>query len=157
MRKILIATLIALLASSFALGQTSSAEPAKPIQSQSEAEILAAGDKLDEAFMKSDPAALALLLADEFISTNHEGVVNNKAQTIAHLNNPNVKLESIGSDGKEMRLRVYGDMAVETGRFTAKGTNRGRPFTEIERYTTIWIKRDGRWQIVADHVSEIDE
>jgi ketosteroid isomerase-like protein len=157
MRKILIATLLALLASSYALGQTGSSELAKPTQSQLEAEVLATGHKFDEAYMKSDAAALALLLADEFISTNREGVVNDKAQVIASLNNPNVKLESLGSEEKYRRLRVYGDMAVETGRFTAKGTNRGRPFTEIERYTTIWIKRDGRWQIVADHVSAIDE
>lgn len=156
MRKILVATLLALLASSYALGQTSSAEPAKPTQSQLEAEIIAASHKLDEAFMKSDPAVLALLLTDEFISIR-EGIVNDKAQVIASLNNPNVKLEALGSDEKYRRLRIYGEMAVETGRYIAKGTNRGRPFTETELYTTTWIKRDGRWQIVADHVSAIDE
>ncbi len=157
MRKILIGTLLAFLASSYALGQTSSAEPAKPSQSQSKAEIMAAGDKLDEAFLKSDPAALALLLADEFISTDGEGLVRDKAQTIARLNQPNVKLESLGADDKEMRILIYGDVAVETGRYTAKGTNRGKPFTEMERYTTVWVKREGRWQIVADHVSPFTE
>ncbi|HVQ39916.1 MAG TPA: nuclear transport factor 2 family protein [Pyrinomonadaceae bacterium] len=157
MRKILIAALLVSLASSFALGQTSTPEPAKPSQSQFKAEILAAGDKLDEAFLKSDPAALALLLADEFISTDGEGLVRDKAETIARLNRPHVKLESLGADEKEMRVSFYGDVAVETGRYTAKGTNRGKPFTEMERYTTVWVKRDARWQIVADHVSPYTE
>jgi hypothetical protein len=47
---------------------------------------------------------------------------------------------------------------VQTGRFTIKGINRlNRPFTETGRFLTVWVKRDGRWQIVADHVSPADE
>ena len=155
MKKLLIATLLALLAPSFALAQTGAAERLSPTQSQLEAEVLKASEALDAAFMKQDPAALALLLADECVSINREGV-HDKAQEVANLRVPNQKIESIQTD--EKRLRLYGDTAVQTGRFTIKGSNRlGRPFTEIGRFTTIWVKRDGRWQIVADHVSPADE
>jgi ketosteroid isomerase-like protein len=156
MRKFFVATLLALLASSFAVAQTSNTESAGPTQSQLEAELLKAGRALEAAFAKQDSDALALLLADEFITTDEEGTVHNKAQEIASMKSSSAKVE-ITDDPAEAHTRIYGLTAVETGKFIAKGTNKGRPFTKIGRYTTTWVWRDARWQIVADHVSEIDE
>ncbi|MBA3715387.1 MAG: nuclear transport factor 2 family protein [Pyrinomonadaceae bacterium] len=52
-------------------------------------------------------------------------------------------------------MRVYGDAAVVTGRWASKGTRKGKTFDDNERYTTVYVKRDGRWQIVSDHTSRI--
>jgi len=54
-----------------------------------------------------------------------------------------------------LRVKVYGKTAVVTGRFVAKGQSKGKPFTFTERYTGVFVKRDGRWQLVAEHANEI--
>jgi len=45
-------------------------------------------------------------------------------------------------------VRLYGDVAVVTGRATPKGIADGREFGEPIRYSRVYVKRDGRWQVV---------
>jgi ketosteroid isomerase-like protein len=47
-------------------------------------------------------------------------------------------------------VRVYGKTAVMTGQFTAKGTFKGKNIDVRERYTAVWVKQNGRWQLVAE-------
>ena len=159
MRKFLTITLLTLMtlpSSTLALTRMSVAAGATSTLSELEAEVTKASRALDEAWTKQDGAALALLLADEFICTN-DGKVHNKTQEIAQLKSADLKMEFAAADDAERRIRIYGDTALETGSFTFRGTFKGKPFSEYGRYTTTWIKRDGRWQMVADHISLINE
>ena len=58
----------------------------------------------------------------------------------------------------DMKVHVYGNVAVVTGRNTIKGV-----WEDIEhdisgpyRFTDVFVKRDGRWQCVASQSSRID-
>ena len=54
------------------------------------------------------------------------------------------------------RKSVIGNAtAVETGTVRYRGSEKGKAIEETERYTTTWVMRGGRWQIVADHTSVI--
>jgi ketosteroid isomerase-like protein len=55
----------------------------------------------------------------------------------------------------EMKVRVYGDAAVVTGRDIIKETHEGKEISRQERWTDTWVKRAGHWQCVAGHTSEI--
>jgi len=55
----------------------------------------------------------------------------------------------------EMKVRVYGDAAVVTGRDTIKETYKGKDTSDQYRFTDTWVKRAGRWQCVAAHSSVI--
>jgi len=59
-----------------------------------------------------------------------------------------LRLESGQSD--EVRVKVYGNTAVMTGRFTAKGKLIDKNIDIRERYTAVWVKRRGRWRLVAE-------
>ena len=120
-----------------------------------ETEVARAGRAYDAAILKQDKAALAALFADEYIATNEHGRVRNKQEDIAAMTSPDLKFTSVNSFDPEHRIRVYGNMAVETGKYIVNGTSKGIAFTEEGRFTTTWIKRNGRWQIVADHSSVI--
>jgi len=159
MRKLLTVTLLTLMTlpvSTFALVRMNADASTMSTPAELEAEVTKASRALDEAWTKQDGAALALLLADEFICTN-EGKVHNKTQEIAHLKSADLKMELAAANDAERRIRIYGATAVETGSFTFRGTFKGKPFSEYGRYTTTWIKRDERWQMVADHISSINE
>ena len=45
-------------------------------------------------------------------------------------------------------MRIYGEVAVVTGRATPKGVADGREFVDPVRYSRVYVKRDGRWQVV---------
>jgi ketosteroid isomerase-like protein len=45
----------------------------------------------------------------------------------------------------DMKVRVFGDAAVVTGRETLQGTAKGY-VPGPRRVTDIWVKRNGRWQ-----------
>src|SRR5437867_4308515 len=51
------------------------------------------------------------------------------------------------------QVRVYGNAAVETGRSTMNGQDKGRTVPRDTRFTRVWVKQQGRWRLVANHYS----
>jgi ketosteroid isomerase-like protein len=120
-----------------------------------EQQVLKAGLEYAQMIKNQDAAAIERILADEYLYTSEDGKTTNKAEDLAGYKNDRTKLEL--AEISDQKVRVIGnDTAVETGIIRLKGNDKnGQPFDESERYTTVWIWRDGRWQIVADHVSDI--
>lgn len=113
-----------------------------------------ASNQYDEAIKKGDKEAFAKLLADDYSSTNPQGRVGNRAEDIDMMFGPDLKLETISTEDK--KFRVYRNSAVETGKYSVTGTHKGKKFSETGRYTSTWIFKDGKWQMVADHTSLIE-
>ena len=105
--------------------------------------------QLDKAWtsaeLKGDKKAAEALIADDYVGTTQRGAVENKAQYLASVV-PNADM--VRSD--DYKVTIYGDMAIMTHRATVQGV-RNIQF----RSTHIWIKRGGKWQIVAHHGSRI--
>jgi len=60
-----------------------------------------------------------------------------------------VEVKSLRSEG--VRVRVYGETAVVTGLSVSADRWAGREFAERKlRYILVFVRRDGRWQIVAE-------
>jgi len=103
------------------------------------------------AEVKKDYAVLDRIMADEYISTDPDGKVFSKAQTIASFkSDQNVVTSEAVS---ELEVHVYGDAAVVTG--LTKETVKGHPGTDTYRFTDTWVKRGGAWQCVAGHASRV--
>ena len=116
--------------------------------SEAERELLRANEQYDAAIIRGDVAALERIFAGEFIYTNPQAEVLDKKQQIAALSSGGLKLTEAKSD--DVRIRIYGETAVMTGRFTAKAESPGKSERIEERYTAVWVRRDGRWQLVAE-------
>jgi uncharacterized protein (TIGR02246 family) len=119
-----------------------------------EQQVMKIGQEYGEMIKNQDATAIDRILADEYMYTNERGKVKNKAEDLATYKN-GVKFEIF--EVSDQKVRVLGNnSAVETGTVRFKGTDKdGKPFDGSERYTTTWVWRDGRWQIAADHTSEI--
>jgi len=78
-----------------------------------------------------------------------------QAQQLAFTKSGDLRLESGQSD--DVKVRVYKSTAVMTGRFTAKGQFRGKNIDIRERYTAVWVKKDGHWRLVAEQGNEIKQ
>lgn len=58
----------------------------------------------------------------------------------------------------EQRIRVYGDIAINTGTYTFIGPARdaaGNPISRAARFSFVYRNRDGRWLIVDHHSSAV--
>ena len=57
-----------------------------------------------------------------------------------------------------MKARLYGDnTAVVLGKTRVKGTSEGKQFDRVVQFTDTLIKRDGRCQLAAGHVSRLEK
>jgi len=57
----------------------------------------------------------------------------------------------------EQRVRVYGDIAMNTGYYTFSDIRDGQPVTIPARFSFTYRQRDGRWMIVVHHSSRVPE
>ncbi len=100
-----------------------------------------------EATVKGDVQALERLYTDEYLAIDPAGATFNKAQDIANVKSGNFKLATYKLD--EMKVRVHGEVAVVTGRNTIKATYMGKDMSGAYRFTDVFVKRDGRWQVLT--------
>jgi uncharacterized protein (TIGR02246 family) len=103
------------------------------------------------AQITADTIALRRIYADDFVGIGPTGVVRNKAEVIADFTTHTLTYQSITT--AEVRVRVYGNAALETGRSTMVGKDRGKDVPRDNRFTRVWVMADGRWQLVANHYS----
>lgn len=55
----------------------------------------------------------------------------------------------------EQRIRIYGDIAINTGTYTFSEDRDGKPITRPARFSFVYRNRDGRWLIVDHHSSAV--
>jgi uncharacterized protein (TIGR02246 family) len=101
----------------------------------------------------NNPDLVAPLLADKFINTGSDGKVTSKTESLA--NAKATKYDSVDYD--DVKVAVFGDTAIATGDFKAKGTDAsGKPLDVHERFTDTWVRMpNGQWQCVASHQSPV--
>jgi ketosteroid isomerase-like protein len=103
------------------------------------------------AQIAADAIALRRIYADDFLGIGPTGVVRNKEQVIADFTSHELTYQSITT--ADVRVRIYGNTAVETGRSTMIGRDKGRAVPRDNRFTRVWVVKEGRWQLVGNHYS----
>jgi ketosteroid isomerase-like protein len=145
MKTATLVVLLAVVACRFCLGQT-------PAQQ----ELLQFERDACKAFLDADVVALERVLTPDFTLTLSNGEVNTRADEINELHSGKVHYDVF--ENYDMLARLYGnDMAVVLGKTRVKGTADGKPFDRVVQFTDTLIKRDGRWQLAAGHVSKIEK
>lgn len=100
-----------------------------------------------EATVKGDVQALERLYTEEYLAIDPAGATYTKAQDIASVKSGNFKLATFKLD--EVKVRVHGEVAVVTGRNTIKATYMGKDISGAYRFTDVFVKRAGRWQVLT--------
>lgn len=116
-------------------------------------EVLAVERAWTEAHRQGDFAALAQIMADDYLRIETDGSVRGKATVLATYQPEQRHWEY--AQGDEYDVRVYGDTAVVVGRWTARGVNNGEAFDYAARFLTVYVKRGRRWQMVAEQSTPI--
>ena len=145
MKPVALIILPALLACRFSLAQTAA-----------EQEVLQFERDACKAFLEADVVALERVLTPDFTLTLSNGEVSTRADEINELRSGKVHYDVF--ENYDMLTRLYAtDVAVVLGKTRVKGTANGKPFDRVVQFTDTLIKRDGRWQLAAGHVSQIEK
>src|SRR5262245_4684361 len=125
-------------------------------QTPAQQEVLQFERDACKAFLDADVAALERVLTPDFTLTLSSGRVSTRADEINELRSKKVHYDVF--ENYDMLARLYGnDTAVVLGKTRVKGTADGKPFDRIVQFTDTLIKRDGRWQLAAGHVSRTEK
>jgi ketosteroid isomerase-like protein len=106
-----------------------------------------------QAQIGADAVALDRIYANDFIGIGPSGTVRTKPQVISDFTSGGLKFQSITTD--DVRVRIYGNTAVETGRSIMSGQDKGKTVPRDNRFTRVWVKQHGRWRLVANHYSSL--
>lgn len=127
-------------------------------QNNSEREVRQLERAWLDAYEQHDSKAMDAIVADDFTITFTNGAVQTKPQII---NSLKAARNRSGSSSKfrteEVQARVYGDTVILIGRVITEWQQNGQARQEQNRYTDTYVKRGGRWQVVASHLSNVPQ
>ena len=98
-------------------------------------------------------AAVAPLLAEDFINTDTSGQTHGKDKLLSNLKGGKWEQNAIN----DVKVTVYGNTAIATGSWSGKGVDGdGAKIDRHERWTDTWVKMaNGKWQCVASQQTEV--
>lgn len=131
--------------------------PSVKAPSRTITELMQLERDIGQANIRRDKAFFERIEADEFVFTDSYGGVTTKSEDVGSLDKPAGEFRLISYDADEMQVKVYGKTAVVTGRVTTVSKSKDREITVRNRFTDVFVRRNGLWQIVAGHSSRIRE
>ena len=141
MKKILTIVLLTIISAGFAIAQNGADEQ----------ELIKLDKEWSAAMERGDRDTLNRMIADDFTTRNGTW---NKTQYIEQAMrdkaNDDINLKNAVAVPSNYSVKFKGaDMAVMTHITVGKGEYKGKPFTDYSRSIHIWMKRGGRWLVVA--------
>jgi hypothetical protein len=108
--------------------------------------------QLAASWKDADCERWSALIAPEWSVTHITGAVIPKAQALQMCRSQETKIETFKID--DVAVRVFDEAAVVTGR-TFVTTAGAKPESVTLRFTDVFVRRDGRWQVVASHATRL--
>jgi len=123
------------------------AQKANDSSLSTEEQIKSIEEERNRAILSGDAATLDRMTAEDYTFITLRGELRTKAEIVKGFQSGAFKYES--RTISELKVRVYGDTAVVTGRSTQKGEEDGKDYSGDYRFTRVYVKDKGRWITVA--------
>jgi ketosteroid isomerase-like protein len=147
-RRLAVSALLFVLSAVLARAQ----EHSKQVTEAATHEVLKVDDQFNQAVQAKDAKALERILAND-LSWIARGDRLNKSQVIADVLTQNLHFKSLTHDS--LVVKVFGNTAIITGHSSSILEYKGKLFDAPRLFTNVYMKLDGRWQLVAHHVSDL--
>jgi len=108
--------------------------------------------QLASTWKNRDCAGWGALLANDWSVTHIDAKIITKEQALEMCRTG----PAVTSSVDQLAVRVYGDTAIVTGRTNATASG-GGGLTVTLRFTDVFVRRDGRWIVVASHATRASE
>jgi hypothetical protein len=107
------------------------------------------------AVPKSDPQVFNSFFADDVIYTRSAGVTVDKSEILRNINVRAVNEPQATYEADDFTVHPYGEMAVVNFRLIQHNEKDGKQETSYFRNTGTFLKRNGKWQVVAWHATRV--
>ena len=119
-----------------------------------EKRVLNVNRLFNEAGIRNDIDTLDRLMAANYRTLGIHGEVTGTKQSFLSLMKAGRMTFTFHKD-RTLRVKIKGTTAVVTGESTTRGTVEGRPFNLRYRFSDVYEKHDGQWQIVLSRLTAI--
>lgn len=106
----------------------------------------------NDAHLKTDTATLDSLWADDLEVVVPKMKPMSKAQSLAFAQSGRMHFQRY--DTSDIKIRVYGDAAVVTGRLQRVRTIDAKQVADDWRFVKVYARQGGRWRVVLFQASE---
>jgi len=100
-----------------------------------------------QAMASKDVATLESLIADDLIYTHSSARLDTKRSLIDNMTSGSTVYTAV--EPSDVKAQDLGDTVVLTGIAQIKVTANGNPLAFGVRFTDVYARRDGRWQMVT--------
>ena len=118
-----------------------------------QSKIIALEKAWNQAYKLGDKRALDRILDDQIVLINDDGTQQTKTDFLASVKKSNSQEQQIAPES--MSVHVFGNTAISTGVFRAKGVEAGKPYVRRERFVDTWIYKGGNWVCVATNATPV--
>jgi predicted ester cyclase/ketosteroid isomerase-like protein len=106
-----------------------------------------------DGYVKRDLTVLDRMEAENFVGTDFDGNIYSKAKDLEEVKGGVFMMESWVCP--EMKVYLYGETAVVTGRSSVKSRYKGKNTSGQYQWTDTWVNKNGYWQCVANQSSRV--
>ena len=106
------------------------------------------------ALLEADTAALAEVVGEDLTFVSSSGQVMSRAEVVAAFEAGTMRIERM--DCTDVSTRIYGDTGIVLYQADTKMIHGDDTVEGLTRSTTIYVRRDGGWQMVAQHQSRVE-
>ena len=118
-----------------------------------QSKVIALEKAWHQAYKLGDTRALEEILDDRIVLINDDGSIQTKAEFIASVQPAKSQEQQVAPES--MSVRVFGNTAIATGMFRAKGVESGRPYARRERFVDTWLNKAGKWSCIATNATPV--
>jgi ketosteroid isomerase-like protein len=108
-----------------------------------------------QAMADKDIATLEAVIADDLIYTHSSARLDTKASLIGNMKSGSTVYSSVVPS--DVKAQDLGDAVVLTGIAQIKVNSGGKPMAFGVRFTDVYAKRDGKWQMVVWQSTKLPE
>ena len=112
-------------------------------------------ENYDRATVSNDVAALANLIADDYVLVNSDSSLQDKQSYLEDFKVPGFKLDPY--ELQQQVHKVWSDAALLAGVVRLSWTLKGEHHERLLRNAHVWTRHDGRWRIAYTQLTRIPE
>jgi hypothetical protein len=112
-------------------------------------EIAALEERLRQAELGPNPEVFEELLAEDAMLVDQEGRAARAKRKVVEAHRPGKGAKFTAVEISDLEIVEHGNAAV----VTCTGRYSGPQFSGALKFMRVWLKKDGRWQIVAGSIA----
>ena len=112
-------------------------------------------DAWDKAIVRKDKAAIAGNMTEDFRQIDAAGDVETRASFVEGVVDPKLRIDPYTVE--DFEVRVYGDVALLSGRTRMTGTYDGKAFKTHYRYIDVYVRHAGIWRVASVQITKLKD